>query len=488
MVSSSLSKVGMHVDLRVQVMRPEALHRLADRLAENGFNTLLVEWEASFPFQKHPLISNRYAYSVKQIKDFIAYCKGLGIEVIALQQCFGHVEYILQHERYKALRENESDLCQLCPCKGDAALALFEEIFTELIALHPSPYLHIGGDETYLLGSCEACQKVVKKEGASALYVDYFKRVAQLVVKLGKRPLIWADMLLKHPDQAAAMPASSIFVDWNYGWEIDRFGDPENLRKSNFEFWGAPALRSSPDNHSLVCWPRHFNNLRDYIPYVQDNGFTGLILTSWSTSGVYGYRWEDRGSALEILPVRRVYPLSGTLILLDAFKVAVRSAEQGQLFDIEAFVRGYAQSRFGLDARAGGVLWQALQLGDNVQDAAVDVPRAAAQGRKAALALAKLSARKNKKEFAQLQLVTDLYAFRSALRLLELEVNDEGFTARDLPAMLKKLEKMRTEAKELDRRFIALNKSDFYSDELKEECAYRNNRLENLYLRLKRRG
>ncbi len=60
-----------------------------------------MEWEGTYPFEKHPLIPNRYAYRKEDIVSFVKCCNSLGIDIIPLQQNFGHVEYILRNERYK---------------------------------------------------------------------------------------------------------------------------------------------------------------------------------------------------------------------------------------------------------------------------------------------------------------------------------------------------------------------------------------------------
>ncbi|HEY0273131.1 MAG TPA: hypothetical protein VGC22_08085, partial [Chitinophaga sp.] len=90
---------GFHIDLRVQVMKMPALKQLAKQLSDQGINTLVMEWEGSYPFSEAPDIPNRYAYTRKEITGFIAYCKSLHIDVIPLQQSFGHVEYILRNYR-----------------------------------------------------------------------------------------------------------------------------------------------------------------------------------------------------------------------------------------------------------------------------------------------------------------------------------------------------------------------------------------------------
>ena len=87
---------GFHLDLRIQAMKMDALKTFAKKLSEQGINTLVMEWEATYPFEKHPLIPNKYAYTKEEIKSFIKYCDDIGIDVIPLQQSFGHVEYILR--------------------------------------------------------------------------------------------------------------------------------------------------------------------------------------------------------------------------------------------------------------------------------------------------------------------------------------------------------------------------------------------------------
>lgn len=224
-----------------------------------------------------------------------------GVEVIPLQNCFGHCEYILQHERYRALREDPKDPSQVCPLKIAEATACFSELFAEVASLHPSKYFHIGADETYLLGLCGNCRAVADREGKSRLFVDYVKAMCDIVHRLGKTPVIWADIILKYPEALDELPDDLIFVDWNYGWEPDRFGKLANLFSRGVKLWGAPALRSGPDNIYLTQWKKHFDNLAVFVEYAREHDYGGMIETSWSTSGTYGY-WFDNG--YEILSMR----------------------------------------------------------------------------------------------------------------------------------------------------------------------------------------
>ena len=69
---------GFHIDLRIEVMTMPALKAFAKELAGMGINTLVMEWEASYPYEKHATISNKYAYTREQVKSFVAYCDSLG--------------------------------------------------------------------------------------------------------------------------------------------------------------------------------------------------------------------------------------------------------------------------------------------------------------------------------------------------------------------------------------------------------------------------
>ncbi len=484
-MSIEFPKRGLHLDLRIQAMSMPALHALADDVHSLGLNTLLIEWEGTFPFRRHPLIPNTFAYTSAEITEFIGHCTRLGLEVIPLQQCFGHIEYILQHDRYAHLRESRSDLCQLCPCKADDALEIFTGIFQEIAADHPSPYIHIGGDETYLLGHCPACRAKAEKHGKSKLYVDYFKRVARAVTSLGKRPILWADMLLKNPEAAAAMPRECVFMDWNYGWQPNHFGNLDALRKTKLEFWGAPALRSHPDNHALTGWMNHFENLRDFVPFSRSQGYRGQILTSWSTSGVYGYEWDKPGEPTRILPMRRVYPLSGFRILLDTFARACQSADPIQPEDA---VVTYARERFGLTTAQGRSLWHALSADATLIERDTDLRPVLRSARLAQRLLRKLRPAKNSAEFAHYLLMADLREFHLRFKQIEARLNAPRTTSATTGRALAALKIMLRESAALSHRFVRLNAGFLQPGELSAEAAYRTRKLRALHDRLARAG
>ncbi len=333
-----------YLDFRTQVMTLHAMKGFADDVATRGLNAIVLEYEATFPFQENLTLRNRYAFSEAEIREFIDYCSGIGVEVIPLQNCFGHAEYILRHERYASLKENRKDCSQVCPMKIEEATKVFRSIFGEVAAMHPSMYIHIGCDETRLLGHCAKCREVVRTSGISKLYVDYVTSMCNIVTELGKTPMIWADIILKHPEALSSLPDNVVIVDWNYGWKPDHFGKMENIEKSGHPVWGASSLRSHPDNIYLIQWRKHLDNIFDYSDYAASHGFQGFINTSWSTSGTYGYIYDDRDEVVDMQPVREVYPQNG----FDMLDEAYASAISGKHKDPEMFLDDYCRIRLGL--------------------------------------------------------------------------------------------------------------------------------------------
>lgn len=477
---------GFHIDLRIQVMTLPALKNFAKELSNFGINTLIMEWEASYPYEKHGTISNKYAYSRLEVQEFVNYCDNLGIDVIPLQQCFGHVEYILRNERYSALKEDKKDISQVCPLKTQADSLLFSDLFADIISLHPSKYFHIGGDETYLLGHCPQCSQKAAKEGKSKLFVDYMKMMCNILVRMGKQPVMWADILLKHPEAALGLPKETIFIDWNYGWKTNHFGDISNLQKKGFIFWGSPAIRSHPDNWYVTCWEKHFNNQHDFIPYARTADYQGMVMTSWSTSGLYGFSWDVGYKVVDMEQIRNTYPLSGFRILLASYAKSLKQLEALSPVD---FVVKYAQNRFGLTSNDGEKLWKALQVSPElIVNGKPTVSHSIAEMRQnnnvGRNILHELKPVKNKKEFEHFILMSDLREFYLAFKEVESEYNSDDFTRSESKQLIPELERLRTESKNLNQRFSDLNKAFLYDSEINDQNRIRNKQLNVLYQHL----
>ncbi len=476
---------GFYVDARHEVMTIDALKAYADQLSKAGINTLLMEYEATFPFKKHATLRNEYAYTEDEIKDFVAYCADRGIDVIPLQNCFGHCEYILRHERYRALREDKKEISQVCPLAEEEAKKIFREIFAEVAALHPSQYFHIGADETRLLGRCPKCAAKVAEQGVSKLFVDYVKIMAEIVLEMGKTPVMWADIILKHPEAVGELPKELIFIDWNYGWDVNRFGSVQTLIDAGVKMWGATAFRSGPDHIYLTQWEKHLKNLTDFIPFGRQSGYWGMINTSWSTSGEYGYHYDGAFSMPNNMqPIRSVYPQIGMNMLVEAFCEAVQSDEP---LDGKKFAFDYACRRFGLKKADAETVVAYYFMPQQVISASgkdkLGKPIADVLSEAIAMRdqLAAITPKKNAEEFEHLKLMLDLRINYLQFRQIEIEYELPSYDISKASQLLERLEPVVKESYELDKRFIAACDGYLKDGQAEKINAERSERMRWLY-------
>ena len=484
---------GFHIDLRTEVMTMPALKAFATKLYGIGVNTILMEYEASFPYEKHFTISSKYAYTRDEIRDFVKHCTALGIDVIPLQQTFGHTDYILRHARYSSLAESKNDVTQVCPLKTEKCIELFDELFADMISLHTSRYVHIGGDETRLLGVCPKCAAKVAKQGKSKLFVDYMKEICKLVISHGKIPIMWADIILEHPEYISELPKETIFVDWNYGWSNRKFGDAEALVKQGVKFWGAPSIRSHPDNMYITTWEKHFDNQKVFIPYCREQQYNGIVMTSWSTSGIFSTIWELDYEVVDMIPLRYVYPMNGFNILIYMYGKALSQTEP---IDPKEAVVEYACGELGLSAEEGQTLYEVLMI-PQVRFPQAQ-PRPDHNGIKKSYDklieetdyyLAKLRAMKpsrNKVDLEHLILMFEIRSNYIRFKRLESEINSHEAEIGKTANYLARMEKILKTEERLCKKFASLQRGFLDPREIREINRARTHKMVDIYNRLTR--
>ena len=482
---------GFHIDLRTEIMTMPALKAFATRLHEIGVNTILMEYEASFPYEKHFTISSKYAYTRDEIRDFVKHCTALGIDIIPLQQTFGHTDYILRHVRYSSLAESKTDPTQICPLKTAECIHLFDELLADMISLHTSRYFHIGGDETRLLGVCPKCAEKVAKEGTSKLFVDYMKEICNLVIRHGKIPVMWADIILAHPEYIKDLPKETIFVDWNYGWSNREFGDAESLAKQGVKFWGAPSIRSHPDNMHITMWEKHFNNQKVFIPYCREQQYNGIVMTSWSTSGIFSTIWELDHEVIDMIPLRYVYPMNGFNLLIYMYGKALNQVEP---IDPESVVKEYAQQQLGLSADEGTALYSLLTI-PQVRFPRAQ-PRADHRGERKSYeeiieelnmtiaTLSKMKPKRNKSDLEHLRLMFEIRLNYVKFKKLESDINHPDATIGSVAEYATRMGDIIATEKSLCKRFATLQKGYLHPSEIDEINRARTAKMFDLFNRL----
>jgi len=238
--------LAFHYDLKRAMWTREYMDRVARRLQGWGFNTIFYELEDKMEFRGHPAISHVDAWTQEQTADFARDCRARGIEVIPLVQTLGHAESVVGKPEYAHLREMPDVRDQYDPLSEPARDLLIDLIDQTIDVFQPGEYFHMGGDETRRLGESEKCRPVVEEIGTGGLYLKHMMPLFEHVRDRGLRPIIWADIVLAHPDVLDRIPRCVVLMDWLYNRCGER-ADTVRIWGRGVHSWEAfQALEDSP--------------------------------------------------------------------------------------------------------------------------------------------------------------------------------------------------------------------------------------------------
>ena len=178
--------------------------KLLEWFALMKFNTLVVEVDDRFPYERHPDIAHPQAMTKEEWLKFLAKARKLGFEVIPQVQTFGHFGYVLEKPKYRHLSELKEPhprwgFYAYCPSNPETYKVVFD-LFDEVIEVFKPRWFHIGHDEITFVptGVCERC-KATGKTAWQLLAEDIRKLHDYLKAKGIERVAMWCDQL--EPDR-----------------------------------------------------------------------------------------------------------------------------------------------------------------------------------------------------------------------------------------------------------------------------------------------
>ncbi len=281
---------GLHDDLsRGPVDTLDFQKKLVRTLAAYKANVYSPYFEHTQQYASNPLPAPPGgAMSAADARELVAYARQYHVTVIPEQEAFGHLHHNLNLEMYSQLAETPHGTV-LAPAQP-GSLQLISQMFTELAELYPSPFLHIGADETVDLGQGQT-KAAVASQGLASAYLDYLQRINTTLRPLNRRLLFWGDIVQDSPDLLKTMPAAfkhdTVAVTWWYNPRPQGFAKYiKPFTDAGFETWVAPGINN---------WSRVYPNWNYAIPNIQ--GFTqdGVKLGS---TGQLNTIWYDDGEAL----------------------------------------------------------------------------------------------------------------------------------------------------------------------------------------------
>ena len=219
----------VQIDLARQIETVETVCRFMDVAAKAGMNGILMYLEDRIKTETYPYPSDEESYSPDQIREMVAYGEKLGLELIPVVSPLGHTERFLAHEELKDLAELRGGIpgmfakagstrhMDTCPNLPETK-AFFSKYITEVAALFPSKYFHLGFDEVHEIGFCELC----KNTPIADLFYGAVKYYYDILKDLGKEVMIWDDMTEQQPRLLELLPRDIILCAWFYQY-TDRY-------------------------------------------------------------------------------------------------------------------------------------------------------------------------------------------------------------------------------------------------------------------------
>ena len=255
-------------------------------LAEYKINLYSPYFEQTMQYTSNPLPGfPNGSMSAADARTLVAFARQYHVTIIPEQEAFGHLHHTLVWEQYKALAETPHGAV-LAPGQP-GSIQLIKQWFTELAALYPGPFLHIGSDETQDLGLGQT-KADVDARTLGPPYLDFLQRIVTALEPLHRKLLFWGDIALNSPDLVKAMPQSfkdsTVAVSWEYNPHPEGFEKYiAPFTKTGYETWVAPGV----NNWSRV-YPNYTMGLANIQLFVRDGqrlGADGVLNTIWNDDG-----------------------------------------------------------------------------------------------------------------------------------------------------------------------------------------------------------
>ena len=277
---------GLDDDLsRGPITTLEFQKKLIRTLAAYKVNLYSPYFENTQQYVGNPLMAPPGSVTAEEARELVAYARLYHITIIPEQEAFGHLHHNLLWEQYQQLAETPHGEV-LAPAQP-GSIALIRQMFDELAALYPGPFLHIGADETVDLGRGQT-KSDVDTRGLDQAYLDFLQRIVATLQPLHRKLLFWGDIAQGAPDLLKTMPQpfkdSTVAIAWVYSPEAhgyDKFLTP--FTRAGFETWVAPSVNNFrkvyPNNTAALL------NIQRFTADGQRLGSTGQLNTIWNDDG-----------------------------------------------------------------------------------------------------------------------------------------------------------------------------------------------------------
>lgn len=291
----ALANRGFYHDAtRGRVRKLEDYKKLADKLSYYKQNQLQLYVEHSYLFRDLTEVwRDDTPLTAEEIMELDGYCKNIGIELVPSMATFGHLDKLLQAKRFAPLCELEGSDTERFTFRGrmehhtinpadDGALDVIRELLLEFMPLFSSRQFNLCGDETFDLGKGRS-KALAEEIGLQKMYVDFVKKICNVITENGCRPMFWGDVIKESPELLSELPESVICLTWGYS-EEEKEDSAKAMHGVGAVQYLCPGVHGW--RHLMNRLPSAYANVSKMCEYANRYQALGLLNTDW---GDYGH-------------------------------------------------------------------------------------------------------------------------------------------------------------------------------------------------------
>jgi len=158
--------------------------------------------------QPHQFDDKKYGgyYTQDEVKEIVAYAQSRFVTVIPEIELPGHSQAAIAAYPELGCTGEQVEVAtkwgvfEDIYCPKEETFAFLEDVLDEVLALFPSEYIHIGGDEAPKTrwSNCEHCQALIKKEGLKGeheLQSYFISKIEKYLNSKGRQIIGWDEIL-----------------------------------------------------------------------------------------------------------------------------------------------------------------------------------------------------------------------------------------------------------------------------------------------------
>lgn len=288
---------GLMLDIsRAKVLNVSSIKKIIDLVAELKYNHLELYVEGfSYEYKniKEALADKNYL-TQEEYLEVEKYAIEKYIDFVPNQNGFGHMSDWLALDKFKELAEcpdgfeiwgSKRPPSTLDPT-NPKSFELVKQMYEEMIPFTKSKYFNMNFDEPYELGHGKSKQECLKTS-TEDVYIEYLEKLANVVRKYNKTPMVWGDVLVKHPDKISKLSKDIVFIDWGYNKAYDFVNHAKMLEELKVKYLLAPGTST---------WSSITGRFIDMKETIENSTYAskkyhglGILLTDWGDMGHLQY-------------------------------------------------------------------------------------------------------------------------------------------------------------------------------------------------------